>query len=135
MKLPRVMCALVVGFFLLSIPWSGTTGNAVLHHGQLVDSGGDHTYCLGCHDGIAAPDAPICTERCNYRTSHPIAKDYPPTTSAEEYTPIESLQGSGMQLIDGKITCISCHDLINQEKYHLFMSNDRSSLCFRCHRK
>ncbi len=38
-------------------------------------------------------------------------------------------------LIDGRVTCISCHDPYSSEPKRLVMSNHRSRLCLECHRK
>jgi predicted CXXCH cytochrome family protein len=38
-------------------------------------------------------------------------------------------------LVDGRVTCISCHDPYSSEPKRLVMSNHRSRLCLECHRK
>jgi predicted CXXCH cytochrome family protein len=36
-------------------------------------------------------------------------------------------------LTDGQISCVSCHDLTNDEKHHLVIDNRESRLCLTCH--
>ena len=51
------------------------------------------------------------------------------------YAPVGSLQGKGIRLFNGKLSCVSCHDLKNSTKYNLVMDNSSSALCFSCHIK
>ncbi|NOG53760.1 MAG: hypothetical protein HND57_05445 [Planctomycetes bacterium] len=43
------------------------------------------------------------------------------------------LRGSDMQLVDGMVSCVTCHSLYSRQSNLLVMSNERSQLCFSCH--
>ena len=40
-----------------------------------------------------------------------------------------------VELVDGKITCDSCHNPYRSEKARLVKTNAQSNLCLTCHRK
>lgn len=108
----------------------------VPHHGYYVDSEGTHTTCLSCHDGIIAEGIPICLETiCFYNASHPINKNYPPPDKLREYVPAALAEHSGIIFSNGKISCISCHNVRNPNRYHLRVENRESKLCLTCHLK
>lgn len=118
---------------MLSTPTDISSAEKMEHHGQAIDLDGDIGGCIACHDGTIATSFSFCLTKCNYRTSHSVTKTYPPHGQENAYAPISSLSGKGIQLHNGKTTCLSCHDLKNQEKYHLIIDNRGSSLCFTCH--
>jgi predicted CXXCH cytochrome family protein len=41
----------------------------------------------------------------------------------------------GMVFAEGKVGCLTCHNPLNVSRGHLVMNNDRSDLCFACHKK
>ena len=107
----------------------------VLHNGNLVDSD-DPKICLTCHNGIIAKNISPCTKiRCllEPNSSHPVFKKYPPSGKESEYAPSFQVEAAGIILKNGEVTCISCHNLMNQEGFHLVMENKRSRLCKTCH--
>ncbi len=106
--------------------------------------------CLRCHDGTIAKDATgaVSKERFGHRqhpgrfttghgrTDHPVGVDYPKI--AKGYRPLTSvLSGWKVTLPGGKVECSSCHDPHNESgrKHMLVMTNARSALCLKCHRK
>jgi len=105
------------------------------HHGMIVDSESDVYECLSCHDGVIGKPITLSTMIGKYFCNHPVHRDYPPSDKADFYIPEEVLTSSGIKLVNGQITCISCHNLKNQEKFHLAVTIDRSDLCFKCHIK
>ena len=107
----------------------------VLHNDNLVDSN-DPKICLTCHNGILARNISPCTKiSCllEPNSSHPVFKKYPPDGKESEYAPSFQVQAAGIILKNGEVTCISCHNLMNQEGFHLVMENKRSRLCKTCH--
>lgn len=121
--------------FLLYLLKDGVSAGQVEHHGEMVDVTGDPIYCVSCHDGSGgAPNARYCTSNCSAVTSHSILREYPPALKEDSYAPVESLQGKGVRLFDGKTACVSCHDLRNTNPKHLIFDNSGSTLCFSCHR-
>ena len=114
------------------------------------DPGMGTLSCLQCHDGTIAKDATGAVNRDRFankhnpglfatghgRTDHPVSVVYPKI--AKDYRPATSvLSGWKVTLPDGKVECSSCHDPHNEsgEKHMLVMSNARSAMCLKCHRK
>lgn len=96
--------------------------------------------CLGCHDGTRASDVSVTVKNDPMRRmrqnlkDHPIGMDYAAYQGASrDFKPI--FGNSKMVLVDGKVGCLTCHDPLNQERGHLVMRDQRSSLCLTCHNK
>lgn len=105
----------------------------VEHHGQTVECEMTAEECLACHDGIVAPDIHICRTRCV--KDHPIYVNYPPARKTTGYAPVAMVEAAGIKLVNGQVTCISCHNLKNQDKYHPTVDFRYSKICFACHLK
>jgi predicted CXXCH cytochrome family protein len=105
----------------------------VSHHTTTVEANGRAAVCISCHDGKTAKHVSFCAAKCDYAGSHAVMKDYPPAGRADKFAPATVLQAKGINLEDGKVTCISCHDLRKTGRYHLVMSNKQSRLCLACH--
>ena len=103
------------------------------HHGLEVEADGTADDCIGCHDGFVAKNASFCTVECDFRGSHPILKHYPPPGKEAAFVPLEVLTAEGVKLEQGQITCISCHNLRNPDRYHLWIDNGDDKLCQACH--
>jgi predicted CXXCH cytochrome family protein len=103
--------------------------------------------CLGCHDGITAPDvyssshafsATDRVESARMRSStlrsHPVGVSYP--AGSEDFHPVSEVESVGLPLSDGRIQCTTCHDAHNTHHHRamLRVSNERSRLCLTCHR-
>ncbi len=99
----------------------------ILHHGIAVESEGTAQDCLLCHDGYMTSSAFSYT----VRSSHSILKNYPPVRDRRRYAPVAAVRMRGVKIVNGKITCISCHNLKNPEKFHLAV--EKSKLCVICH--
>lgn len=94
--------------------------------------------CLGCHDGTISKMAQAEVKGGEFQhgigLSHPIGIEYPKVSRKNDYIPLDALPEE-IQLFDGKISCLSCHNPYTKEKYLLVMDNKRSRLCLACHRK
>lgn len=114
-----------------------TTARAELveHHGQRVDPADAGAGCIACHDGTVAKAVSSCTVKCDFRSPHAILKEYPPRGREAQFVPLQTLAGKGIRLVNGQVTCVSCHDLRNQASRHLVVPNDGSALCLSCHVK
>ena len=132
MRTSLFLLVLTLGFMLFTLKSTSST-EKVDHHGNVVELGKDINDCIVCHDGSGVSDAAFCIRNCNHGASHSVAKDYPPRGQEDSYAPVDSLLENGIQLYNGKTTCLSCHNLNNQERFHLVMDNSRSALCFACH--
>jgi predicted CXXCH cytochrome family protein len=106
---------------------------------QMVEIPNITGFCLGCHDGTAAPARQASLAKGFDQSSqcrglpgdHPVETVYP--TGSNEYAHPTSLPPK-MLLVDGLVTCVSCHDLA-REHHPLVVNNRRSALCRTCHRK
>jgi len=126
--------ALTLAAVLTVLAYSCPGAEEVRHHGVSADSEGDAIGCLSCHDGQIASPIKLSTKRGNYFCNHPVNRDYPPADKSADYLPLESVAEAGIRLLNGQVSCISCHNLKNPEKYHLAGSLDKSGLCFNCHK-
>lgn len=117
------------------------------YEGHGMELSGWSLLCLGCHDGVTAPDVyssahavSVAGQLANSHLglaglrSHPVGVRYP--VSSEKYEPIAAVEAAGLMLPDGRIQCTSCHDAHNTHRHRgmLRMSNERSRLCLTCHR-
>ena len=132
MKAAISLLVLTLGFVLFSLN-STSSDQKVNHHGYVVELSGDISDCISCHDGTIASNTSFCLTNCNYRTAHSVGRNYPPPRQEDSYAPVDSLVEKGIHLYDGKTTCLTCHNLKNQEKFHLVINNSGSTLCFACH--
>lgn len=115
--------------------------------GELL--GSSSAECLSCHDGSIASDGGTMTlddsnrssgvwEHQGYEgaSSHPVGIDY---KDAYRRNPMEiteiSLLPRTILLPDGKVECISCHNLYTKNEGLLSVTNFGSRLCLTCHKK
>ncbi|MBL4701171.1 MAG: hypothetical protein JKX85_07925, partial [Phycisphaeraceae bacterium] len=103
--------------------------------------------CLSCHDGSIASDVSGggmgigrgFGASGNRGGEHPIGMTYPTTgnkvvsTGSQIAFALPMSLDQRIQLVDGKVSCISCHSPYSKENNLLVMSNDRSKLCLSCH--
>lgn len=99
--------------------------------------------CLWCHDGTVSGAADVALgsnldvapQLGGAKRSHPIGVVYPPRPSPYReggYVPAGSLDPR-ILLPDGRVGCLSCHDLFSSEESLLSMPNRGSALCDACH--
>lgn len=101
--------------------------------------------CLSCHDGVMAksfnvrvknnPEGRVMSLE-DIIGGHPIGMEY------ENYAAVNGKEYRGeirfsneMVFAEGRVGCLTCHNPLNDSKGHLVMKNDRSELCFACHKK
>lgn len=91
--------------------------------------------CLSCHDGTLSKSPQVEVKQGVWKhgigMSHPIGAAYP---RSMDYTPAESLPEE-IPLFDGRIGCLSCHEIYNPKDRMLAMDNNKSNLCLTCHNK
>lgn len=96
--------------------------------------------CLGCHDGVSASESTNPTDtsprgRWDMRRNHPVGVDYPepgPGRSGASVRPSQLLP-QRVRLPEGKVSCVSCHDLYGTEHRRLSVPIEESELCLACH--
>lgn len=100
--------------------------------------------CLSCHDGSLGSaesvgsgmwehGAPL--SRFDPRGGHPVGVDYMLAKARRGgLLPVGALNPA-IKLIEGKVSCSSCHDPYSRERKKLVMSMSGSKLCLSCHDK
>ena len=97
--------------------------------------------CILCHDGMNAKYHDIRfregrRDSISLKTvlaSHPIGMSYGAMAYENAKLRHMSTIDQSLTLVDGRVGCLSCHNLLNPEKSHLAMNNDNSQLCLQCH--
>lgn len=125
--------SLIFCSLLLLSPGGLLFAEEVQHHGVTADADGALTQCISCHDGSVGEHVSFCTVQCDFKTPHSVLKDYPPRDRELSFAPIPAAKAKGIKFINGKVTCVSCHNLRNPAKNHLVMDNRGSRLCLTCH--
>lgn len=113
-------------------------------HGELVGIDSFSHNCVSCHDGMNAPYHAVRFRNSGERRfidmqtvvgSHPIGMNYEEyATSNQEFKSFGSLHPD-MSLVAGKIGCLTCHNPLNPQKYHLATTDEKSNMCLACHVK
>ncbi len=107
--------------------------------GRLDD---DSAHCLSCHDGVNASEAQNMTTwnrgagfNGPVSGNHPIGMQYPsrPSRGVESGFRPASLLPREVQLPNGVVGCVSCHNLYGRDKDRLAVPIEGSQLCFTCH--
>lgn len=132
MRTTLFLLVLTLGFMLFTL-MGISSGEKIDHHGHTVVVSGDISDCIVCHDGTIASNTSFCIKNCDYNTAHSVVRNYPPQGQEDSYAPTSSLLEKGIKLYDGKTTCLSCHNLKNQDRFHLAVDNSGSKLCYTCH--
>lgn len=128
--------SLLLALVLMAVMLKSPYAEQVEHHGYVVNSQGVATECLTCHDGTAAKSVSNCLGiNCITGGSHPVDRPYPPEGKESSYAPVDQVTMTQIKLDEGKVTCISCHDLKNPLPQHPAVNNDGSRLCLTCHLK
>jgi hypothetical protein len=137
----RAFCSLCHTSEATNTNWQHQTAIPYAHsYGKLVQTADGtqldklSTECLSCHDGTISQFPQITVKQGIWQheigESHPIGVDYP---RSEEFTSPEALPKE-IRLFDGKIGCLSCHEVYDKEYKMLSMTNRRSRLCLTCHK-
>jgi len=90
--------------------------------------------CLSCHDGTVSKFPRVEVKKGIWQhgigDSHPIGIDYP---RSNDLTDPESLPKE-VRLFNGRVGCLSCHEIYSKERNMLVMNNRGSRLCMTCHK-
>jgi predicted CXXCH cytochrome family protein len=114
--------------------------NVVGQFGQPMEVDTFSYDCMTCHDGVSATAHNVRFRNTrssgiggleSVAESHPIGMDYGSFAAGNR----SFRGGDGLVFVAGKVGCLSCHDPLNREGYHLAKNNDGSALCFSCHNK
>jgi predicted CXXCH cytochrome family protein len=99
----------------------------ISHQGVTADPDSAARECLSCHDGMIGP--------CNFKGPHAKLPAYPPKGKEREFSTTASITAAGVRLDNGRLTCISCHDLRGSGKNHLIKAGSGNEICGLCHIK
>ena len=120
LRLSLLFCALLVTFAATNITFS-IAGDASLGAGQISDE------CLSCHEDLASPNGG------SHSGSHVIGLVYADHAARnEKLRPVFELPAE-LVLIEGVVTCASCHGTDPHDKQSLVINNRGSALCRACH--
>jgi len=94
--------------------------------------------CMVCHNGSLGSGGNVRKahgESSSISGSHVIGSDYNNISYTKGgYRNIHNVNAM-VKFIDGRIGCLSCHDIQNKQKMHLVATLTGSKLCFECHDK
>jgi len=101
-------------------------------HGGAIDAVSEK--CISCHSGDMA-DAIHYTlsDEKSMGGSHPIGGNYRVSYARSRDLKYPDDIDRSIMFFEGKMGCPSCHDIFNLNKMKLVVSNEGSSLCFKCH--
>lgn len=136
----------IQGDYTASMTWGEEIGKRTAGQGDLFGfissprSVGVDSYsvdCLTCHDGstVAGGEVRIYDHAGGNAIgkSHPIGTDYIDASFRRSGLVRIDRLDRRIVLIDGKIGCLSCHDMLNPGRFHLAVSTAGSGLCMACH--
>ncbi|HUU83466.1 MAG TPA: cytochrome c3 family protein [Phycisphaerae bacterium] len=98
--------------------------------------------CLTCHDGVTAVESvnPTGGSRrgrslADRGRNHPVGMAYPSHRSRSRDSAFRpaALLPKEVELPNGRVSCISCHNLYGQDRARLAVPIEQSKLCFTCH--
>ena len=138
----RAFCSLCHSEETLGAAWRHQTAIPYAHpYGKLIETAGGSLLdkfsaeCLSCHDGTISKAPQVEVKQGVWQhgigMSHPVGVEYP---RFGDFTYPESLPEE-VRLFDGRIGCLSCHEIYTEEKNMLVMNNRGSRLCLTCHKK
>jgi len=93
--------------------------------------------CLSCHDGSAGPHAGFCLlmqegKGCD---GHIVSSSYAEVTAGNPGYHSVAEVAETLSLLDGVITCATCHNIYSHTGPMLAVDNTGSALCQVCHIK
>lgn len=124
------------------------SGTSVVTSGHMpvgrasMDIDAHSLHCLGCHTsgsyaggGIVSLGSNGVMRHASGAAAHPIGRLYSSVSRNADYQPESVLLQKKILLSDGKVSCVSCHEVYKKEHGKLIITMDRSALCFACHAK
>lgn len=106
-------------------------------HQGMLDS--FSTGCVSCHSGIVSRK-----DTLNFKNNpetrmqmlsgkHPIGMNYARYTRYRDTLRKVNELDPSLVLVGGKVSCVTCHDPLNPERYHLVRNDTGRDLCLECH--
>jgi hypothetical protein len=124
------------GIFSLIFPLllAGTVIPATGYSSELDPISSD---CLSCHNGTSGPHVRYCLleQKGTGCGGHIVSVSYAEMAAKDEnLLPLSKLPPQ-LSLLDGKITCVTCHGTEAHNGIRLIIDNQGSALCRSCHLK
>ncbi len=103
--------------------------------------------CLSCHDGSMGKAAPVKAglwqhsdplfgpTQQPYTGVHPVGIDYEESRMDHDDLKPSVMIPKMIKLVNGKVSCISCHDPYSKKRAKLISDNRNGELCLGCHDK
>ncbi|RMG74425.1 MAG: hypothetical protein D6710_01565 [Nitrospirae bacterium] len=103
--------------------------------------------CLSCHDGSMGKAAPVKAglwqhgdplmgfNQQAYTGVHPVGIDYEESSMEHPDLKPSAMIPRKIKLVNGKVSCISCHDPYSNNRAQLISTNRNGELCLGCHDK
>jgi predicted CXXCH cytochrome family protein len=124
------------------------SGTSVVSSGHMArgrasfDIDAHSLQCLGCHTsgsyaggGVVSVGSNGVLRHGSGASAHPIGMLYSRVSRNADYQPESVLAQKNIVLSEGKVSCVSCHEVYKKEHGKLIITMDRSALCFACHAK
>lgn len=92
-------------------------------------------YCISCHDGDIATHVPLSLSTGSPMESHPVGVDYLEAVIRNRQLKHPRFLDPAIKLVNGKLSCISCHNIFSLKNHKLAIDNRNSRLCLECHIK
>lgn len=98
--------------------------------------------CLGCHDEMGALKRYGSNASAGFDNkgmtkmaeAHPVGLLYERRTIFRNDLNTSADFPPGVILVNGRVSCVTCHDPLNPKSNHFAAGNTRSALCFVCHK-
>lgn len=88
-------------------------------------------FCLACHDLVTRRDKTVRLDEVRSMCwIHPLEILYP--TEKKNFMPTGDLY-SAIRLVEGRISCASCHSGRDADNYYLSVHALQPNLCAQCH--
>ncbi len=114
-------------------------GESRARRGAVLDAVSNN--CLTCHDGVSAREAGHQSLRSgggylgDPGRNHPVGIPYVRRETDHRGSPLRhvTLLPEEVRLPDGRVSCVSCHNLYNVDRHRLSVPIEGSRLCLTCH--
>jgi hypothetical protein len=94
--------------------------------------------CIACHERKGEHASSDLNDRNHpgmsaISATHAIGTDYISANATRANLRKAYELPPGMTLVNGRIACITCHNLLNPQRFSLAVDTTKTSLCFACH--
>jgi predicted CXXCH cytochrome family protein len=91
-------------------------------------------HCVACHDGSTALGTPL-KRHPDGGAGHPVEVDYLRAFARRPGLHPPAALPADLPLVDGKVSCTTCHDARSSERGKPAVTTRYAALCLACHAK